>query len=792
MRWVLYTGKGGVGKTTTAAAAAALSARRGARVLVASADAAHSLGDVLAERLGPAPRELEPNLWAAELDARFESARHWGRIQDYAARLFAHRGADAALAHELATLPGAEELAALLAARRFAATGRFDLLILDCAPTDAALRLVTLPDVARSTLRTLLRALKGLSAAAAPAARRWVEVPLPDSNVFAEAEALVFRELAGLHAQLTSATTSVRLVLTPERMVIDEARRALTELTLFEVGCDAVVMNRMLPETAANESFFREWAGIEAERRAEVEADFAPLPLLTAPLQPDEVLGLEALARHGRALFGERDPAARFCDPVGIRFERTGSARSGHLGLVGAHSAARGGTGRAGCGEARRRPGDHDCRPAARAQAAAPLRLALAARRAARVRHAARRVPAHRTGNALMRVLLFVGKRRRGQDERGPGHGAARGAARPALLRTLHRRGSQPGRRAGRAGGSAPDPDRGEPVGPGGRAARRARALLGRDPRMAGRAPALRRESAGGGAVGDSGLRGAGGAARTGRSGAQRALRPVCGGLRPHRLGPAHAASARRVAPGDRRTLGRVTGARPAGCGPWPKGSAPVDWIAPDAVFDAAERLASEVEGVRRILLDTARTRARLVLNPARVVLEESRRAFAYLSLYGVSTDCVVVNRVLPESAGAGYFARWAERGRAELAEIEKAFPVPRLLAPLHPREVRGTRELAALGRELYGDSDPARFLTQRLPLRFAREGRNARLEIDLPTVDPGEVSAAMRGPDLLVNVRDIERRIALPASWTGLSVASAAWRDGALEVRLVPAEPAA
>jgi len=338
VRWVLYTGKGGVGKTTTAAAAAALAARRGQRVLVASVDAAHSLGDVLAgagataaagasgRALGPEPRELAPNLWAAELDARVESARHWGRIQHYVARLFAHQGMDAALAEELAMLPGAEELTALIAARRLSASGDWDLLVLDCAPTDAALRLVTLPEVARSMLRTVLRLLTAL-AGAAPLAQRLVAAPLPGAEVFAELESLLFLELAELHARITSPDTSVRLVVTPERMVIDEARRAYTELALFEVGCDAVVMNRLLPEAAASEPFFREWAAVQEERCAEVAQHFDPLPLLPAPLQPDEVVGLEALVRHGEALFGGLDPAARLCDPPRIRFDRASSAR---------------------------------------------------------------------------------------------------------------------------------------------------------------------------------------------------------------------------------------------------------------------------------------------------------------------------------------------------------------------------------------------------------------------------------------------------------------------------------
>lgn len=336
MRLVLYTGKGGVGKTTTAAAAAAWAAERGLRTLVASADAAHSLGDVLEERLGPEPRELAPNLHALEIDPRVESARHWGRIQDFLLRTFVYQGLEESVAAELALLPGAEELTTLLAVEERAAGGDYDLLVLDCAPTDAALRLVTLPDVARGMLRTALAVLGALSGVAVPLARRLVSVPLPDADVFGEAEALLLRHFASLHARITAPTTSVRLVVTPERMVIEEARRAFTELSLFEVPCDAVVMNRMLPAAAAAEPFFRDQARLQEERRKEVAALFAPLPVLVAPLQEDEVTGPGPLARHGRALFDGASPAAVLCRGAGVRFERDGDARCVRVPLPGA------------------------------------------------------------------------------------------------------------------------------------------------------------------------------------------------------------------------------------------------------------------------------------------------------------------------------------------------------------------------------------------------------------------------------------------------------------------------
>jgi arsenite-transporting ATPase len=211
-------------------------------------------------------------------------------------------------------------------------------------------------------------------------------------------------------------------------------------------------------------------------------------------------------------------------------------------------------------------------------------------------------------------------------------------------------------------------------------------------------------------------------------------------------------------------------------------------FLAPESVLDAFERLYGEVESVRQILLDEDRTSARLVVNPARVVVDETRRSFAYLCLYGVATDAVLVNRLLPEAAAQGYFARWAERERAELAEIEKSFPVPQLFAPLHPSEVRGIAALTALGREVYRGRDPAGLFVRRRPVRLAKRDGAALLEIDLPSACADEIDVWLRGDDLFVSVRDFERRFALPRSVGGLPIADTCWRDGVLEVRFAPA----
>ncbi len=206
-----------------------------------------------------------------------------------------------------------------------------------------------------------------------------------------------------------------------------------------------------------------------------------------------------------------------------------------------------------------------------------------------------------------------------------------------------------------------------------------------------------------------------------------------------------------------------------------------------DEVFAAIERLYQDIADVRQILLDADRTSARLVVNPARVVVDETRRSFAYLSLYGVATDAVLVNRVLPDAASSGYFSRWAERQREELGEIERSFPVPRYVMPLKQGEPIGPDALTALSRELFGDADPAGFFSRSRPIRLRKDAAATVLEIDLPNVREDEVRVVSAGRDLVVHVRDAQRLISLPDSITGRPLEDVALRDGVLEVSFAP-----
>ncbi len=199
--------------------------------------------------------------------------------------------------------------------------------------------------------------------------------------------------------------------------------------------------------------------------------------------------------------------------------------------------------------------------------------------------------------------------------------------------------------------------------------------------------------------------------------------------------------------------------------------------------FDAFERLYQEIDDVRQILLDGERTSARLVVNPTRVIVDETRRSFAYLSLHGIATDAVLVNRVLPESVGQGYFSRWLEIEREELEAIDRSFPVPIRRVSLRSAEVIGTAALEALAIDLFGDEDPAARFAKGRPIRIRRGGGRTRMEIDLPGITKEEIEVIARGPDLHLRVRDGRRSISLPESLIGRRIEHVRLREPVLEI---------
>ena len=310
-RTILYTGKGGVGKTSVAAATARRCAAAGLRTVVLSTDPAHSLSDSLEAELGAEPTHVGSNLFGQEVQAQEEMERHWDGVQGWLGDLLAERGIDRISAEELTVPPGMDELFSLLWIKRHHEEGEFDCVIVDCAPTGETLRLLSFPDVVTWWLERILPSQRRL----APFARTLFDMPLPGEAVFEDVERLA-RNLVAMNGILRDRSrTSIRLVTSPDRMVVKESMRTFTYLNLYGYLTDAVVVNRLLPA----EGYFAGWRESQEEQLELVRSAFAPVPVLTADYLEREVVGDEMLDRLAAAVFDGQDPP-RCCT--------TGSPRS--------------------------------------------------------------------------------------------------------------------------------------------------------------------------------------------------------------------------------------------------------------------------------------------------------------------------------------------------------------------------------------------------------------------------------------------------------------------------------
>jgi len=324
-RVLLFTGKGGVGKTTTSAATALRCADAGLRTMVLSTDPAHSLADAFAVELGNDAVEVTGNLWGQQLDAQERMEDAWADIQAYLMQVLDWAGVDAIEAEELAVLPGLDEVFALADIKTYATSGQWDVVVVDCAPTAETIRFLSLPEILAWYMERLFPVSRRVNKAVAPVLRRVTSLPVAGDNVFA-AGSRFYDRLDGVRDLLTdAATTSVRLVVNPERMVIAEARRTYTYLSLFGYHVDAVIANRLLPDAIADPWFAR-WRALHAEHLSTIEASFDPLPVLRAELADDELVGLEKLRGFGTLLYGERDPSASLHDGEPLRVTKRGSA----------------------------------------------------------------------------------------------------------------------------------------------------------------------------------------------------------------------------------------------------------------------------------------------------------------------------------------------------------------------------------------------------------------------------------------------------------------------------------
>jgi len=323
MRNIIFTGKGGVGKTSVAAATALRAADMGYKTLIMSTDPAHSLGDSLDIELGPSPVKIAENLWGQEVSVFGDLNLNWDVVREHFAHLMASRGIEGVYAEEMGVLPGMEELFSLSYIKRYNEEQKdFDLLVVDCAPTGETLRLLSLPEtfgwfikmirniekyMVKPMIRPLSKKVKKLDDFVAPE-----EVYEKVDNLFSSTEGII--ELLA-----DGSKTTMRLVMNPEKMVIKESMRALTYLNLYGITVDRITINRVMPDQSPD-PYFQQWRAIQQKYIDQINDAFAPIPIAEVPLFNNEVVGLEMLRKVGEKVYGDENPLDIFFteDPINI------------------------------------------------------------------------------------------------------------------------------------------------------------------------------------------------------------------------------------------------------------------------------------------------------------------------------------------------------------------------------------------------------------------------------------------------------------------------------------------
>lgn len=321
MRVILFTGKGGVGKTSVSAATALMCSKLGYRTMVMSTDAAHSLSDSFDMDLTDKPTKITENLFGLEINPQHEIKENWGVIQEYITLFLSSRGINDVVAEELSVFPGMEELFSLIKIKKYNNSKEFDVVIVDCAPTGATLRLLSFPDIIKWYMKHLFNIERKTMKAIRPLADLVLKVPLPTDEVYKSIED-VYKNVEGFSNILSDTTkTTVRLVMNPEKMVIKETHRAFTYLCLYGISVDSIIVNKVLPEDITD-SYFERWKELQTEHLQTIKESFSPVPIKNIKLFNKELVGLQLLEKMGKDLYGNEDPTKIYYSGTPIKITK--------------------------------------------------------------------------------------------------------------------------------------------------------------------------------------------------------------------------------------------------------------------------------------------------------------------------------------------------------------------------------------------------------------------------------------------------------------------------------------
>jgi arsenite-transporting ATPase len=321
MRIILFTGKGGVGKTTLSAATALLCAQKGYKTLVISTDAAHSLSDSFETQLSNQPKKITANLFGQEINALEQIEKNWGDIKSYLTNLFSSQGIDEIEAEEMSVFPGMEELFSLMEIRNYNKSSEYEVVIVDCAPTGDTLRLLSAPEITNWYLKHIFPIQRTAAKAVRPVASRILPFPFPEDKVFGAMKKLT-TQLAEMKDILSdSKITTVRLVINPEKMVIKEAQRAFTFFNLFGYAVDLIIVNRLIP-SIIKDAYFDKWKTIQSNYQQMIKECFSPIPIFSLELMDQEIMGKTLLSKIAKKIYGAKDPTSLFLSQKPITIQK--------------------------------------------------------------------------------------------------------------------------------------------------------------------------------------------------------------------------------------------------------------------------------------------------------------------------------------------------------------------------------------------------------------------------------------------------------------------------------------